>query len=157
MKNTRLDIRPIVYHTKEYELSLLLRDAVLRKPLGMNLFDENLSKEIKDVHIGAFVSNQLVGVLVLTKVNEDIVKMRQVAIAGSFQKKGIGRQLVEFAESYAKEKGYIEIVLHSRQVSVGFYEKLGYTIEGEPFVEVGIPHKKMFKFIDHTIEHLTDN
>jgi predicted GNAT family N-acyltransferase len=28
---------------------------------------------------------------------------------------------------------------------VGFYRKLGYHLEGEPFLEVGIPHFKMWK------------
>lgn len=149
MKNMTLDIRPIAYHTKEYEMSLLLRDAVLRKPLGMHLFDENLTKESMDIHIGGFVYNQLIAIIVLSKVNEEIIKMRQVAVTDSFRNKGIGRQLVEYAENYAKEQGYKEVVLHARQVAIEFYNKLGYTEEGEPFVEVGIPHKKMFKFIDH--------
>ena len=29
--------------------------------------------------------------------------------------------------------------LHARQIAVPFYERLGYTIVGEPFEEVGIP------------------
>lgn len=148
MKNMTMDIRPITYHTKEYEMSLLLRDAVLRKPLGMHLFDENLSKEVMDIHIGAFVYNQLVAILVLTKINDDIIKMRQVAVADSFQKKGVGTKLLQYTEAYVKKLGYKEIVLHARQVSIDFYKKNGYTEEGEPFVEIGIPHKKMFKFID---------
>lgn len=147
MNTTTIEIRPIEYHTREYETSLLLRDAVLRVPLGMHLFNENLTKEKNDTHIAAFVGRQLVGILILTEVNEDIVRMRQVAVAESFRSHGVGTKLVNYAEKYAASAGYKEIILHARQVSVDFYEKLDYTKEGEPFVEIGIPHYKMFKFI----------
>ncbi len=146
MKSTQ--IREIRYHSKDYQTSLLLRDAVLRVPLGLHLFDEDLSKEKDDQHIGAFVGSQLVGIMIMTKVNDDILKMRQLAVAETYRDKGIGRKLISHAETYAKENGYKEIDLHARKVVVDFYEHLGYVVEGEPFVEVGIPHNKMFKSID---------
>ena len=37
------------------------------------------------------------------------------------------------------------MTLHARQVAVPFYERLGYSIVGEPFEEVSIPHFKMEK------------
>jgi predicted GNAT family N-acyltransferase len=38
---------------------------------------------------------------------------------------------------------YIE--LHARKSVVNFYIKLGYSMIVEEFIEVGIPHYKMFK------------
>jgi predicted GNAT family N-acyltransferase len=35
--------------------------------------------------------------------------------------------------------------MHARQTAVGFYQKLGYSITGEPFEEVTIPHYIMEK------------
>jgi hypothetical protein len=47
-------IRRIVGGSAEYEMELKLRDQVLREPLGMSLFDEDLSGESADIHLGAF-------------------------------------------------------------------------------------------------------
>jgi predicted GNAT family N-acyltransferase len=37
------------------------------------------------------------------------------------------------------------MVVHARDVAVGFYERLGYQSVGEPFVEIGLPHQTMEK------------
>jgi len=50
--------------------------------------------------------------------------------------------LVEAAEAFV-DTG--EISLHAREVAVAFYESMGYTTVGEPFLEVGILHMKMTK------------
>lgn len=43
----------------------------------------------------------------------------------------------------ARTEGISELVLHSREGVVSFYGKLGFTVVGEPFEEVGIPHRRM--------------
>jgi predicted GNAT family N-acyltransferase len=35
--------------------------------------------------------------------------------------------------------------MHAREVAVGFYRKCGYAVQGEPFLEVTIPHFHMEK------------
>jgi predicted GNAT family N-acyltransferase len=37
------------------------------------------------------------------------------------------------------------MVLNARDTAIPFYLHLGYELVGEPFVEVGIPHRKMRK------------
>jgi predicted GNAT family N-acyltransferase len=62
----------------------------------------------------------------------------------SRQKSGLGARLVRCLEEALVARGDIqEITLHARAHVAGFYEKLGYTPYGEPFVEVGIPHVHM--------------
>ena len=73
--------------------------------------------------------------------------MRQVAVDESYQSKGIGRALVEYCEQVARDEQFTEIILHARETAVAFYLKLGYEVYGEPFIEVGIPHRNMRKFI----------
>jgi predicted GNAT family N-acyltransferase len=55
--------------------------------------------------------------------------------------------MVKFSEQYAQEHGYSKIYMHARETAVGFYLKLGYEIEGEPFEEVTIAHRSMLKNI----------
>ena len=71
--------------------------------------------------------------------------MRQVAVRADAQGKGVGRALVEASEREAIERGYARIVLHARENAVPFYECLGYATEGEPFIEIGLPHRAMAK------------
>jgi predicted GNAT family N-acyltransferase len=95
--------------------------------------------------LGAFENNILVGVLILTKLSSVEVKMRQVAVLENRQNQNIGYKLVKFSEEYAKEAGYLKIVLNARKTAVGFYEKLGYEKFGDEFLEINIPHYKMLK------------
>jgi predicted GNAT family N-acyltransferase len=140
-----MQLREIIYNTEEYTLELELRDKVLRKPLGMSLYDENRDAEKNDIHVGAFHDNQLVGVLILTRLAADSVKMRQVAVDEPMQSMKVGTQLVRFAEEFSKNKGYAVMVLNARKTVVGFYEKQGYEKVGEEFLEINIPHFKMKK------------
>ena len=92
MTANNIEIREIIYCSKDYTNELELRDEVLRKPLGMSLFDENLEKEKNDIHIGAFMNNKLVGVLILTQLNANDIKMRQVAVDESARSQNVGRE-----------------------------------------------------------------
>ncbi len=143
--NPPILLRQIQFGTDEYQGALWLRDRVLRKPLGLNLFDENLTKEVDDYHIGAFNGDVLIGVLILTVMNDREVKMRQVGVEESWRSKNVGARLVTFAEDFAKERGYRRVVLNARKTVVGFYERLGYEKIGGEFVEVTIPHQRMEK------------
>lgn len=74
----------------------------------------------------------------------------RIYVAAQFQKKGIGKSLLDFAEQQAKKQGYKNIVIwafkdNSRAVS--FYQKSGYYIDkeeylGEPYFAVGVRLKK---------------
>ena len=34
-----------------------------------------------------------------------------------------------------------QLLAHAREPAVAFYERLGFTASGEPFQEVGLPHR----------------
>jgi len=124
-----------------------LRRRVLRLPLGLDFSEEQLRKEVGDIHLVALFQEQVVGCLVLSPLSDRSVQMRQVAVEPAWQGCGIGRRLVELSEATAAEKGFAEIVLHARETAIEFYLKQGYRVRGEPFVEVTIPHREMFKVI----------
>ena len=146
-KDDTILIRKINYNSTDYKQELELRDKVLRKPLGMSLFDDNLDADSGDVHIGAFVDNKLVGVLILTGLNQNEVKMRQVAVEEEMRSKKIGSMMVEFAENFSRSMHYTTMLLNARKTALGFYEKLGYEKVGIEFLEINIPHFKMRKLL----------
>ena len=134
------------YGSDDYGNSCDLRNEILRKPLGMNLFDEDLEKEKDFIHlIGKNEEQELITYLQFNKIEEDTLKMQQVVVAEHAQGKGIGRNLILFSEQFAIMSGFSSIILHARENVIGFYERLGYAREGERFLEVTIPHFKASK------------
>ncbi|MCB1092630.1 MAG: GNAT family N-acetyltransferase [Verrucomicrobiae bacterium] len=144
---TSLEFREVAHGSPNYRETVRLRDRLLRAPLGLSFSASELDDEADDRHLAGFdtTTGKLVACLVLTPVEDGIVKMRQVAVEPRLQGLGWGRLLVEFSERFAVENRIREIVLHARETVVGFYLKLGYAIEGAPFVEVTIPHRRMRK------------
>lgn len=142
-----MEIRTFEFDSATYLDSLEIRDEVLRKPLGMSIYKDNLDMDRTDFHIGVFQNNQLVGCLILQPLKNSEIKMRQVAVRSKLQSTGIGKRMVTFAESFAMENKFTKMVLNARKVVLGFYEKLGYETIGEEFTEVGIPHFKMQKYL----------
>jgi predicted GNAT family N-acyltransferase len=53
--------------------------------------------------------------------------------------------LVDYAERFARARGWRRITMHARESTVPFYERLGYRKLGERFIEVTIPHFIMEK------------
>lgn len=138
-------VRIISFQSEEYELSLQLRHQVLRVPLGLSLFDEDLLIDEPDVHIAAFVAKQMVGVMLLKPLADGRIKMRQVAVTEGMNGKGIGTQMIKYAEKYCRQNNYTTIVLNARETAVDFYLKNGYHKVSDTFFEVGIAHVKMKK------------
>ena len=62
-----------------------------------------------------------------------------------YQRKGVGKAMVLFAEQLARERGFQLMYCHAREVAKQFYESLQWKQEGEQFIEVGIPHYRMNK------------
>jgi GNAT superfamily N-acetyltransferase len=129
----------------EYEQMLKLRDQVLRKPLGLGFTPDELEKEKENMLIGAFEDERMLGCCMLVEEQPDIVRLRQMAVLNDLQGKGVGRALMNFAENLARDRGYKIIRMHARHNAVGFYEKVGYRVKGDQFIEITIPHYLMEK------------
>ena len=52
----------------------------------------------------------------------------RVVVLPEYRGRGLGQRAVTEAESWLRELGSTKAVVESRDVAVGFYEKLGYTI-----------------------------
>ena len=138
-------LRIIDHGTKEYQQMVNLRIEILRKPLGLTFDAAELEKEKEDVLMGAFEDDRMLGCCLLTRMDQHTMRLRQMAVPNSMQGKGIGRALMIFAENIARDLGYKKLCMHARKTALGFYEKLGYSANGEEFIEVTIPHYIMEK------------
>ena len=124
-----------------------LRNDLLRKPLGLHLDPEELEAEKNEILIGAFEDEKMLGCCMLVKEEPKTCRLRQMAVLNNQQGKGIGRALMLFAETIARDRGFRKLTMHARETAIGFYERLGYKISGDEFREVTIPHYVMEKHL----------
>jgi ribosomal protein S18 acetylase RimI-like enzyme len=145
-----LTIREVAHGSPEYWATVDLRNAILRKPLGLHYSAEQLQAEKDSRHFACYSRGSLVACLVLRPRENGDVQMRQVAVAADLQRRGIGKALVEHSEAWARSAGYRRMVLHARETAVPFYERLGYSKHGSRFEEVTLPHWAMEKRLFRT-------
>ena len=139
-------LKQIDHGSKEYQQMVKLRNVILRQPLGLSFTPEELAREKDDILIGAFDDDEMLACCMLTKGdNNKCLRLRQMAVQNNLQGKGIGASMMNFAEIVARDKGYKKLVMHARKTAIGFYEKLGYKVVGNEFIEVTIPHFVMEK------------
>jgi len=144
-KPKRMALKIIDHGTPEYRQMIKLRDDLLRKPLGLSFTNEELEKEKENMLIGAFDDDDILGCCMLVEQDPTTVRLRQMAVLNDLQGKGIGKALTIFAENIARDHGYKIMNMHARKNVVGFYEKMGYQVIGDEFIEITIPHYVMEK------------
>lgn len=89
---------------------------------------------VKELSLTAKFKGMIVGYILFTKVkvgNDVLLTLAPLAVLPRFQKKGIGRSLVEKGHKIAKELGYKGIVVLGHK---GYYKRFGY----EPAMKWGI-------------------
>ena len=134
--------------------TIIVRHPILRpgRPIESCHFDGD--DLLSTSHFGLFLENQLAGVISAFKAQnklfseENQYQIRGMAVLSEFQKKGFGEVLLEYCENEIRLKSGDLIWFNAREIALGFYEKSGYEILGDPFEipDVG-PHYILFKAI----------
>ncbi|CDA18376.1 MAG: GNAT family N-acetyltransferase [Alphaproteobacteria bacterium] len=137
----------VEFGSGRYQELLDLRYRILLQPLGLKFLDSFREQEAGFLHIGCIdsVSDKLIGGLIMVPVDNEEIRIMQVAVDDTRQGEGIGKKLIEYAEKTAKEIGYSRMVMHAMLSVVGFYEKLGFRQDSDLFEEKGINFIRMVK------------
>jgi ribosomal protein S18 acetylase RimI-like enzyme len=129
-----------------------LRYAVLRQPWQQPPGSERVPADDEPGTIHALLlaeaadAPRAVAVGMLQPTGNKQGQIRFMAVAPEAAGTGAGRRVVAYLDEQARAAGITEIVLHSREAAVGFYEKLGYTVVEPSHVLFGvIPHFLMRK------------
>jgi len=143
--------REIAFGSREYELELRLREEVLRRPLRLTLSEKDLAGEDSQLHFGLFEEDgelaACAAVVAAVPTSPAEARIRQMAVSPDRQRQGLGQRLLEAIETDLKARGYRKLVLNARASAVGFYERLGYKIDGEEFLDLTVPHVRMSKSV----------
>ena len=61
-------------------------------------------------------------------IDEDSAMIGRVVVLPEYRSQGLGKRVMSEAENWIRDLGYNVSVIESRDVAVGFYRKLGYTV-----------------------------
>ena len=122
-----------------------LRYERLRRPLGGAPGSERFEFEDEAVHLVAVADAEVVGCVLFIQQSPLHGRLFQMAVSESWERRGLGRMLVQRLEEVVLSHHIERIELHARCHVRGFYEKLGYCQCSDVYEEVGIPHITMEK------------
>ncbi len=95
------------------------------------------------LHFGAYLEDELVGVLSLFQSERNAMRLRKFAVSSAHQGQGIGLTLLKHALAHVKENGITSVWCDARTEALGFYEKLGFQIDGEEFFKRDVSYYRM--------------
>ncbi|WP_319004568.1 GNAT family N-acetyltransferase [Methylobacillus caricis] len=67
----------------------------------------------------------------------------RMAVIKDWRNKGIGKALLQAAIETCRQNGWLDIHLSAQTHAIPFYEKSGFKIASDEYMDAGIPHKAM--------------
>lgn len=148
-----IQIRQIGRDDPLYRQEQHLREVVLLHAVGLDMdsfMEQFPGVEERFIHFVAVfdhpVGERVIGcaLLLVDHPEPGTGQIMQVAVDPQRQGEGIGRQLIIAIEHFAfATKGLGELICHARNGAIGFYRSLGWAIDSDEFIEVGIPHHQL--------------
>lgn len=71
-------------------------------------------------------------------------RIGRMAVLQDWRGHGVGRALLSRLLDEASAKGLSRVCLAAQTYALGFYQKQGFQVVGEAFLDAGIPHRMMF-------------
>ena len=72
-----------------------------------------------------------------------VARIGRMAVNRVLRGSGVGRDILQALMQAARERGDTAVLLHAQRSAEGFYRRLGFEGQGEPYEEAGIPHLTM--------------
>lgn len=141
----------ILEHTPAPAVHLLpwTHARALSLPLRLRVFtdEQNVPVELEedeaDVTALHAVALNAQGIAIATARLLPDGHIGRLAVAREARRQGLGGLLMQTLMEQAQQRGAREILLHAQTHAQAFYQRLGFTPEGDVFPEAGIPHRLM--------------
>ena len=69
----------------------------------------------------------------------------RMAVLKDWRGRGVGRALLQPLLDLAARQGLSRVTLAAQIHAIGFYERAGFHVAGDPFMDAGIPHRLMVR------------
>ena len=138
-------VREIRLGDKYYQQAFNLRYSLFFQKYGLPKTVIEDKFEYKSRHFAIIKNNYVIAYGRLTKIENEVYKMSQIAVRKDMQKKGFGSTILNHLIDIAGEYGGIKIILNARIPFIEFYQKHGFSKSGEIFLSqsTGLPHQPM--------------
>ncbi len=130
-----------IYGIEGYEKAKALREEVFMIEQGFS-YDKD-EYDAVSWHIVGYDKDLLIGTARVHKLEGNSYKIGRVAVKKEYRGEYIGDLLMKTLQDKIVTLGGIEAVVYSQYGAKGFYEKEGYTQEGDAFLIDGALHVKM--------------
>lgn len=121
-----------------------IRTAVFVQEQGIAPEDEWDADDASALHAVLFdVQGKPLGNARLLRPSANIAKVGRMAVLHEVRGCGYGARLLQALLLEARRRGNKEVRLNAQRSAQGFYATQGFTVVGDPFDEVGIPHVAM--------------
>lgn len=129
--------------TRDIATCLALRRTVFIEEQGVSEADEVDGLDEAAIHLLALDGDRPVGTARLL-VKGAVAKIGRVCVLRQARGTGLGAALIRAAlDELRAQPGVREAMLGSQSHATGFYEKLGFVVIGEEFLDAGIRHRDM--------------
>lgn len=145
------DWRVVRVRTAEERWEALdVRHEVFVDEQGVSIDRERDEYDDYATHFVAYDGSHPVGAARLRPYEDgsEIGKIERVAVRAERRGEGWGRKIMAAVETTAREEGFTTLRLDSQNDAIGFYERLGYEVMSESFMDAGIPHRTMILSLD---------
>ncbi|MDR1138839.1 MAG: GNAT family N-acetyltransferase [Clostridiales bacterium] len=123
-----------------------LRHDVFVVEQNVPIEEELCDDESLFVHIGLYINSAIVAYCRLL-IDTDTVHIGRVSVSKSMRRQGMGRQIMNIAHDYAKDVGCKISKLSAQLHALDFYLNLNYVSYGDQYMDAGIPHISMLKYL----------
>lgn len=138
-----VELRTGDWNTLGRDASRVRTDVFVREQ-GIPAELEADANDVSAVH--AVVYNRLgmaVGAGRLLRKAPGVGWIGRMAVDHGLRGGGIGRALLDGLVEAARARGDRQVVLHAQASAQRFYERAGFSVQGEPYEEAGLPHVDM--------------
>ena len=129
---------------REVDAALDLRHRVFCEEQGVTPEADQDGRDRDALHLVAFDGERLAGTCRLL-FDDGVARLGRLAVEPELRGRGIGAAILTEAEQHSRGAGADKIRLHAQTTARSLYERDGYKVSGEEFVEEGIPHVAMEK------------
>lgn len=117
-----------------------VREAVFIQEQQIAPEEEWDAEDAISLHFVAYLQDQPVATARLLKNNS----IGRVAVMQSARGLGLGRQIMQAVIDQARAEQRESVKLSAQVHAIGFYQGLGFEVQGEQYLDCGIPHIDMY-------------
>lgn len=138
-----MDLR-VVNTEEELQDAFTIRKKVFVEEQNVPLEEEIDQFEDDSNHFLLYNNEEAIGAGRF-RILDGLGKVERICVMKDARGTGAGKEIMTGIEEYARKLNISTLKLNAQTYAIPFYEKLGYVVVSEEFLDAGIPHKTMKK------------